>query len=101
MPKTSSRSYTVVGQLMPSRPSALRKLATLRNADPENRYDWGVAEIHVSAGEKPYELGKIHLPPSPAFLKKLEVLLLRRDVFRKTRAGKKAMKALRAFLKRR
>jgi hypothetical protein len=101
MPKTSSRSYTVVGQLMPNRAAALRKLTALRKADPANQYDWGVAEIRPSTGERPYELGKIHLPPSPAFLKELEGLLLRRDVFRKTQAGQKAMRLIRVSLKRR
>jgi hypothetical protein len=94
------RTYTVVGQLAPSEAAARRKLAALRKADPANQYDWGIAKIRVSTGERPYEMGKIQLPPSPAFLKKLEGLLFRQDVFRKTRAGKKALRAVRAALSR-
>ena len=94
------RSFTVVGQLCRSEAEAKRKLAELRKSDPENQYDWGTARIRTSTGERPYEMSKIQLPPSPAFLKKLEGLLRRPDVFRKTRAGKKALRALRASIKR-
>lgn len=96
-----SRSFTVVGQLCRSDAEARRKLAAARAADPEHQYDWGIARIRVSTGERPYEMGKIQLPPPPAFLKKLEGLLFRQDVFRKTRAGKKALRAVRAALARR
>jgi hypothetical protein len=95
-----TRSYSVVGQLCGSEAEARRKLAELREADPANKWDWGVAKVRVSTGERPYEMGKIQLPPSPAFLKKLEGLLFRKDVFRKTKAGREALRAVRAALSR-
>lgn len=94
------RAFTVVGQLCRSDAEARRKLAEIRKGDPANQYDWGIAKVRVSTGGRPYEMGKIQLPPSPAFLKKLEGLLFRKDVFRKTRAGREALRAVRAALSR-
>jgi hypothetical protein len=100
MPKPSRpRTYTVVGQLCPSYAVARMTLDFLRRADPESAQDWGLAQIHTAtAGEKPYELGKVALPPPPALLKRLEGLLADRAV-QKTQAGRQALREVRAALK--
>lgn len=95
-----ARSYTAVGQLCSSRAAALVKLKELRSQDPINPLNWGLVTISPPMGDSPAKVGKIHVPPPPALLQRLEGLLSGREV-RGTKDGSEALKLVRAALKRR
>ncbi len=88
--------YTVVGQLCVSRAEAVRRLALFREADPsvvfrDAGYKWGLVDIHDRAG-------RVTLPPPPALLVRLEGLL-GDHVVQRSKAGKAALRLVRAALK--
>lgn len=92
------RTWTAVGVLCRSRAEALEKMKKFR-ADPSTSgNDWGLVKIKAPAGDRPAEIGKIHLPPPPALLKRLEGLLLDKEV-RRTGSGREALRVVRAALK--
>lgn len=95
-----ARSYTAVGQLCNSRKAALIKLKELRTQDPFDPLKWGLVSITPPKGDSPARVGKIHLPPPPALLRRLEGLLSGREV-RQTKSGAEALRLVRASLKRR
>ena len=100
-----ARRYAVIGKLCGSRKQAetkLKELNALTNAlfgDQGRLTDWGVADIEPAKGDSPSKISKIHLPPPPALLKRLEGLLSNREV-RKTKAGAEALKLVRESLRR-
>ena len=94
------RTMTVVGSLCRSDAEARKTRLDLR-ADPlTSRYDWGLVRIKFPRRDTPVEIGKIHLPPSTAFLKTLCRLLSGREV-RRTAKGREALQLVRTALKRR
>lgn len=94
------RTWTVVGQLCRSERAAREKLLALREENPTSGNDWGLVKIHSPEGDRPFEVGKIRVPPPPALLKRLEGLLSNREV-RCTAEGREALQLVRAALKRR
>lgn len=92
------RTWTAVGVLCRSRAKAMEKLKSFRENASTSENDWGLVKIRPPSGDKPAQVGKIHLPPPPALLKRLEGLLLDREV-RRTESGREALRVVRAALK--
>lgn len=92
------RTWTAVGVLCRGKAEALTRLKEFRAGATTAGNDWGLIKIKLQAGDTPAQVGKIHLPPPPALLKKLEGLLLDREV-RRTGSGREALRVVRAALK--
>jgi hypothetical protein len=92
------RTWTAVGVLCRSRAEALSKLKGFKENASTSENDWGLVSIKAPAGDRPAQISKIHLPPPPALLKRLEGLLLDREV-RRTESGRQALRVVQAALK--
>lgn len=95
-----TRTWTVVGHLCRSDAEARKRMLDYRAKDPNPKNDWGLVRIKVARGDKPSEIGKIRVPPSPALLKRLEGVLSKPEV-RRTAAGREAIRLVREALKQR